>query len=91
MHFFWIGTKIKLQGSKSNRFGVGAKVEIITKNNFKVYKQLFNSSSFGNNPFTLFFGVNNSDVEKINVFWPSGIVTRLNFENIEGNFTVYEN
>ncbi len=85
------GTKIKLQGSKSNRFGVGAKVELITKNNFKVYKQLFNSSSFGNNPFTLFFGVDNSDVEKINVFWPSGIVTRLNFENIEGNFTVYEN
>ena len=85
------GTKIKLHGTKSNRFGLGAKIELTTKKNHKVYKQLFNSSSFGNNPFTMFFGVEKSDIKNINIFWPSGIISRLNSQNIESDLIVFEN
>ncbi|MEM7600647.1 MAG: CRTAC1 family protein [Verrucomicrobiota bacterium] len=68
----WVS--IKLQGRKTNRSGIGARVrvEVMEGDKSRSYYQWMNSGgSFGANPLELHFGLGQADaIECVEVFWP---------------------
>lgn len=84
--------KIKLVGTTSNREGVGARIEITTCNDFNQYRYtmcgegyLSQNSSIEN------IGVGSCDsVEKIKIFWPSGIVDIMTNVSVNQTLTITE-
>jgi hypothetical protein len=65
--------KVKLVGTKSNRDGLGALVKVHAAG--KIYTQYFdgNSGYFSQSLLPLYFGLGGAtQVDKIEVFWPSG-------------------
>ena len=69
------GLDIGLSGSASNALGIGAKVEAVFDDR-TIFRQLFNSSSFGNNPLSVYLGLNHSsELRSVKVYWPSGAMT----------------
>ena len=73
-----------LVGTKSNRNGIGAKVTL-TAGGRKQFSEVRSGSSFmSHNDFRLHFGLANlSEVERIEIYWPSGI--RQVIENVKMN------
>ena len=72
------GIKIKLFGSASNALGIGSKVEAVFDDR-TIFRQLFNSSSFGNNPLSVYLGQDHpSELRSVKVYWPSGRITETN-------------
>jgi hypothetical protein len=72
----WI--EFKLQGTKSNRDGIGARIKVVTKSttqyNHVTYSCGYASSSAG----PVHFGLGaNTSVELVEIRWPSGIVQTL--------------
>ena len=79
------GLKIKLKGSASNALGIGAKVEAVFDDR-TIYRQLFNSSSFGNNPLSIYLGQSHpSRLKSVTVYWPSGGITQTNLIDYSGD------
>ena len=80
--------KVRLEGTKSNRDGFGATVSI-TAGPVKDEQALISGQGyFSANAKEIYFGLGSIDtIEKIDVFWPSGI--DQTFENIPANQTVY--
>ena len=98
----WI--KISLEGTKSNRAAIGAKIKVTFKENGKerfVYREVNSGGSFGANPLRQHIGLGQADsVDKIEIQWPATAQTQV-FKNIpaglnikikEGasNFTTYK-
>ena len=76
--------EIDLEGVQSNRDGIGANVEIETKNIIQIREQSGGMHRITQNHQRLHFGLGkNSRIDRITVMWPSGIVQRLN--NIEAD------
>src|SRR5262249_532126 len=66
----WI--KIRPEGTKSNRRGIGTRVEVATKKGRQM-KELQSQSSFLScNDFRLHFGLGDATVVDIHVRWPTG-------------------
>ena len=79
------GLNLKLQGSASNALGIGAKVEAVFDDR-TVYRQLFNSSSFGNNPLSVYLGQSHSSrLRSVSVYWPNGGITQTNLLDYSGH------
>ena len=79
------GLKLKLKGSASNALGIGAKVEAVFDDR-TIFRQLFNSSSFGNNPLSVYLGQSHpSQLKSVTVYWPSGRITQTNLIDYSGD------
>lgn len=81
----WI--RVKLEGTTSNRAGIGAKVRVTANGKTQVQEVASGASSFSQNSLWLTFGLGkNIHPEKIEILWPSGIVQTL--ESITANQTL---
>ena len=79
------GLKLRLKGNASNVLGIGVKVEAVFDDR-KIFRQLFNSSSFGNNPLSVYLGQSHpSQLKSVTVYWPSGGITQTNLLNFSGD------
>ncbi|TFB13251.1 T9SS type A sorting domain-containing protein [Candidatus Marinimicrobia bacterium MT.SAG.4] len=69
----WI--KVKLEGTESNRSGVGAKIKV-EAGGVTQYKEIAIGASFASmNSLVMGFGLNKEEiVEKMTVYWPSGVI-----------------
>jgi enediyne biosynthesis protein E4 len=72
----WI--EFKLQGTKSNRDGIGARIKIVTKSGAQ-YDHMTTSSGYASSSAgPVHFGLaTNTVVERVEIRWPSGIVQQL--------------
>ena len=78
--------KIKLKGSKGNKFGVGAKVEVEYNGNTVVQEMIPSRGYQSSMPYNLIFGLGkDSVVQKLKINWPDGKVQVI--ENIAANTT----
>jgi hypothetical protein len=70
--------RLKLQGTRSNRDGIGAKVRVYTANGV-LHKMVRTGSSYlSQNELPLTFGLGSSiAIEKVQINWPSGIVDEV--------------
>ena len=67
----WV--KVKLEGVKSNRSAIGARVLVHYGNKTQAQAMLSQSSFFSCNDPRLHFGLGNYSTVDIDVFWPSGL------------------
>ena len=77
--------KVKLEGNKSNRDGIGALVRVTLPSGRVLVEQVTSGTSYlSNHSFTLMFGLGKaSRVSKLEVSWPSGEVD--SFTNVRIN------
>lgn len=73
--------RLELQGTKSNRPAIGARVKVTVQseeaNNRSIWQTVSNGASFGSNSLPLEIGLGKaSSIEVIQVFWPSGKVSK---------------
>ena len=69
----WV--KIRLRGTKSNSFGVGAKIEIRARNAEGTpivrFAEMNNKSGFGSSPLLAHIGLADAtEIDSVEVFWP---------------------
>jgi len=75
---------LQLEGSRSNRSAIGARVQLTTEGGIQTDEIRSASSFYSSNGLRLHFGLGGKpDIEKIEVFWPSG--ARQAFGNVRGN------
>ena len=68
--------QIKLEGSRSNRYGIGAKIEIRIGANIYSHQSVLSSSYLSTNSTIAHFGLGTAkQADSITVTWPSGVVT----------------
>ncbi len=77
----WI--KIKLEGVKSNRSAIGARLLVHYGGKTQAQAAVSQSSFFSCNDFRLHFGLGNSTSADIDVYWPSGL--HETFKHIPAN------
>lgn len=73
---------VKLQGVRSNRFGVGCRLKAVVKdqqgNARSIYRWLDSGGSFGANPLRAHFGLADSkQVDELEIFWPMSGETQV--------------
>ena len=82
---------VRLIGKVSNRFGMGARICVITSDGeqeSKVYRTVNGGGTFGCNPLTRWFGLGKADrVDRVEIFWPATGATQI-VENIDANQTI---
>ena len=73
----WIG--VALQGTKSNRMGIGAKVTLTTSQGHVQYNTASTAASYlSANDRRVFFGIGKEEsIQEIRIRWPSGIEQRV--------------
>jgi hypothetical protein len=82
---------VKLAGRKSNRDGIGAKVEVIAGGRKQTGERVAGSGYLGQDDSRLHFGLGTaSRAERVTVTWPSGIVQRLDDVAADRVITVEE-
>ncbi len=73
--------KIRLEGTESNRMGVGAMVRLVISENGKpreIYRQMNTGGSFGSNPLRLEVGLGQAAVvDTLEVTWPVSLNTQV--------------
>jgi enediyne biosynthesis protein E4 len=77
----WI--KIKLEGVKSNRSAIGARVLVHYEGKVEAQAVLSQSSFFSSNDARLHYGLGSASTVDIEVFWPNGL--HENFKHIPAN------
>ena len=92
-HFLWLnggGTnnwlKVDLQGTVSNRDGIGAWIDIYSNNEVQHRYTLCGEGYLAQNSASEFIGLGNQSVDSVIVRWPSGIVDM--YQNIGHNQSV---
>jgi hypothetical protein len=82
---------IKLRGTKSNRDGIGARVEVIADGKRFTAERVAGSGYLSQNDDRLHFGLGSAtNAEKIIVHWPSGREQTLASQSIDRVLTVVE-
>ena len=85
----WIA--IKLVGTKSNRDGIGARVEIVAAGKRQTAERVASSGYLSQNDGRLHFGLGaTANVDQITVRWPSGRVQTLANQAVDRILTVEE-
>jgi hypothetical protein len=81
----WI--EFKLQGTKSNRDGIGARIKVLTKSGAQ-YNHMTTSSGYASSSAApVHFGLGaNASVDLVEVHWPSGIVQTM--KDVQGDQVV---
>jgi len=75
---------VKLEGTKSNRDGIGAKVQVVANGVTQYAQRGAGSSYLGQDDWRLHFGLGiAAEANKITVFWPSGIQQTV--ENVKAD------
>ncbi|NBP67390.1 MAG: hypothetical protein EBU52_01465 [Cytophagia bacterium] len=79
--------KIRLQGTTSNRSGIGARIEITTPNGKNQMRVIEALSGYGStSSLTAHFGLGNQSTATVRIFWPSGIQQTMT--NVAANQTL---
>lgn len=82
----WI--TLKLEGTRSNRPGIGAKITVKFRENGKirtVYREVNAGGSFGCSPFRQHIGIGSAAViDEISIIWPASLIRQV-FRNIQPN------
>jgi hypothetical protein len=79
--------EVALTGARSNRDGIGAKVEVVVGGKTQRAERVAGSGYLSQDDWRLHFGLaGNAKAEKITVLWPSG--TRQVLENVAGDRVV---
>jgi len=85
----WIA--VKLIGTKSNRDGIGAKVEVFAAGKRHTAERVAGSGYLSQDDSRLHFGLGaTTTVDKLIVHWPSGIDQTLVAQQVDGVLTVQE-
>jgi hypothetical protein len=85
----WI--EVKLVGTKSNRDGIGARVEVMAGGKRWTAERVASSGFLSQNEARLHFGIGTaSEIDKLIVRWPSGIVQTLEAQQVDRILTVQE-
>jgi len=85
----WI--KIKLEGTESNRQGIGSFIEISVNSEKQYNYTLCGEGYLGQNSSYEFFGIGEAtEVDFINIYWLSGIVDVITNPQINSTLTVIE-
>ena len=84
----WI--KIRLEGTKSNRSAIGARVVVRYAGKVQVQELLSQSSFLSSNDPRLHFGLGAATTAEIEVHWPSGLVESLKFIAVNQLLTLRE-
>jgi hypothetical protein len=75
---------VKLEGTKSNRDGIGARVQLVANGVTQYAQRVAGSSYLGQDDWRLHFGLGAAlKADKITVIWPSGI--RQTVENVKAD------
>jgi hypothetical protein len=75
-HNHWL--ELRLEGTKSNRDGIGARIKVVTKKSAQ-YNQMYTSAGYASSSAgPVHFGLGtDATVELVEIRWPSGIVQQL--------------
>ena len=85
----WLG--IKLVGTRSNRDGIGAKVQLIAGGVTQIREVKSGSSYASGSDTRLLFGLGeNQHIERITIVWQSGVTQALEGVSINQNLTIVE-
>lgn len=85
----WI--RFKLQGTPSNRSGVGARIEVIANSKTQIREVTTTSGASGQNSLVQHFGLGPAtQVDQVTVYWPSGTVQTLNNVAVNQQLTILE-
>jgi hypothetical protein len=85
----WV--ELKLVGTKSNRDGIGARVEVMTGSERWTAERVASSGFLSQNEGRLHFGLGTAGaIDKLIVRWPSGIVQTLEAQPVDRILTVQE-
>lgn len=85
----WV--EIKLVGTKSNRDGIGARIEVFTAGKRQTAERVASSGYLSQNDSRVHFGLGPATaVDKLIVRWPSGIVQTLTGQAVDRVLTVEE-
>ncbi len=74
---------VRLKGSKSNSFGLGARVKVVTGNLQQVAEATTASSIYSANDPRVHFGLNRATEAELEIRWPSGKLQ--NFKRVQAN------
>ncbi len=75
---------VRLEGTRSNRDGVGARVELTRTDGVRLVQEVRAGGSYqSTSTRTLFFGLAESDVARLVIRWPSGAIDTLS--DVEAN------
>ncbi|HEX3893227.1 MAG TPA: CRTAC1 family protein [Terracidiphilus sp.] len=82
---------IKLKGTKSNRDGIGAKVEVFAGNKHWMQERVAGSGYLSQNDERLHFGLGSvSSADKILIHWPSGRTQTLDKQSVDRVLVITE-
>ena len=85
----WI--KINLEGTISNRNGVGARIELSSAGQLQYNYTLLGEGFLSQNSFSEFFGIgSNTTIDSVTIFWPSGIIDKLYLPEIDQSLFLIE-
>jgi hypothetical protein len=85
----WIA--VRLVGSLSNRSGIGARLTLKSRSRLQIDEVRSGSSYISNNDMRVHFGLGaNTEVEHLEVRWPSGLVERYRHPAVDSIVTVKE-
>jgi enediyne biosynthesis protein E4 len=83
--------QVKLEGSSSNRFGIGAIIEVKIGVNTYSHQSVLSSSYLSTNSTIAHFGLGTAkQVDSITVAWPSGVVTEQTDVTLNQLIVVHE-
>ena len=73
--------KLKLEGVRSNRDGMGARVKVVTLaggGQREIHRTVGSGGSFGANPLRLEIGLGDaSQIKQVEIFWPTSRITQI--------------
>ena len=86
----WVS--LELEGTTSNRSGIGARVELTTPDGVTQHYEIRSGSSLGaGDDLAAFFGLgNNASITEVVITWPSGIVQNVGAVGINQRITIVE-
>jgi hypothetical protein len=85
----WLG--VRLSGTTSNRFGVGARIDVHTASRRHTQQRLLGTSYLSSDSHIAHFGLGKEAwVEAVEVHWPSGRVSRLEQPPTDQTITISE-
>ncbi len=82
--------KVKLEGVKSNRSAIGARVTVRYGGKVQVQERLSQSSFFSANDPRLHFGLGDASSAEIDVRWPNGVVEKIGMVEVDRLVTIKE-
>ncbi|MCL6465990.1 MAG: CRTAC1 family protein [candidate division WOR-3 bacterium] len=83
--------KIKLDGTRSNRSAIGARVRVYQRDTVQTQEISGGSGQYGHNPALVHFGLGgNIRFDSLEVIWPSGAVSRINGNNGDTTLVIEE-